>query len=202
VGWYGGGTRRVQVVTTCPVGRPYPRWGYGGGTRRVQVVTGAGHWYKAGNGLVPIRWLFVHDREGTHRDEYFYTTGPRMGAGTIVTRYAGRWNLECTFQESRAHLHSETTRARCQHTVLRATPCLLGLYSVEARLYDAMPAAARAGGVDRSGKSIVAFSDALRAVRLRLWSETVFREARIGPGLEKLPEPVRDLLCAALAPAA
>ncbi|HXG11328.1 MAG TPA: RHS repeat-associated core domain-containing protein, partial [Gemmataceae bacterium] len=28
---------------------------YGGGTRRVEVVTGTGHWYKAGWGLVPVR---------------------------------------------------------------------------------------------------------------------------------------------------
>jgi len=175
---------------------------YGGGTRRVEVVTGAGHWYKAGNGLVPIRWVFVRDRTGTHRDEDFYTTDPRMGAGTIVSRYAGRWNLECTFQESRAYLRSETTRGWGRQTVLRATPCLLGLYSVVALLYDAMPATARVGGIDWPGKSVVAFSDALCAVRLRLWSETVFREAGLGVGLEKLPEPVRDLLCAALAPAA
>lgn len=175
---------------------------YGGGTRRVEVVTGTGHWYKAGSGLVPIRWVFVHDREGTHRDEYFYTTDPRIGACDVVTRYAGRWNLECTFQEGRAHLHSESTRGWCRRTVVRATPCLLGLYSVVALLYDAMPAAARAGGVAWPGKSVVAFSDALCAVRLRLWSETVFREAGIAEGLDKLPGPVRDLLCAALAPAA
>lgn len=175
---------------------------YGGGTRRVEVVAGSGHWYKAGAGLVPIRWVFVRDRQGTHRDEYFYTTDPGMGAVTIVSRYAGRWNLECTFQESRAHLHSGTTRGWCRRTVLRATPCLLGLYSVVALLYDAMPATARIGGIRWPGKSIVTFSDALCAVRLRLWSEGVFREAGIGMGLEKLPEPVRDLLCAALAPAA
>ena len=175
---------------------------YGGGTRRVEVVTGTGHWYKAGDGLVPIRWVFVQYREGTHRDEYFYTTDRRMGTSTVVTRYAGRWNLECTFQESRAHLHSETTRGRSRRTVVRATPCLFGLYSVVALLYDAMPATARSGGITWPGKSIVAFSDALSAVRLRLWSETVFREAGIGVGLEKLPEPVWELLKTALAPAA
>src|SRR5690242_8783128 len=32
---------------------------YGGGTRRVEVVTVTGHWYKAGEGLVPTRWAFV-----------------------------------------------------------------------------------------------------------------------------------------------
>ncbi len=32
---------------------------YGGGTRRVGVLDGRGHWYKAGYGLVPVRWVFV-----------------------------------------------------------------------------------------------------------------------------------------------
>ncbi len=191
-----------EAVASAALRRRLTVGWYGGGTRRVEVVTGTGHWYKAGHGLVPIRWVFVQDRAGTHRDEYFYTTDPRMGTASIVTRYAGRWNLECTFQESRAHLRSETTRGRSRPTVVRATPCLLGLYSVVALLYDALPATARVGGVDWPGKSIVAFSDALCAVRLRLWSETVFREAGIGPGLEKLPEAVRDLLCTALASAA
>jgi len=47
---------------------------YGGGTRAVAAVTGTGHWYKSGRGLVPLRWVFVEDRTGTHRDEYLYTT--------------------------------------------------------------------------------------------------------------------------------
>jgi hypothetical protein len=49
---------------------------YGGGTRRVEIVTGTGAWYKAGHGLVPLRWVFVRDRDGTHRDEYFFITDP------------------------------------------------------------------------------------------------------------------------------
>jgi hypothetical protein len=32
--------------------------GYGGGTRRVEVVSGTGHGYKNGEGLVPVRWVF------------------------------------------------------------------------------------------------------------------------------------------------
>src|SRR3954447_9768615 len=39
---------------------------YGGGVRDVEVVTGTGHWYKAGHGLVELRWVFVHDLTGTH----------------------------------------------------------------------------------------------------------------------------------------
>lgn len=175
---------------------------YGGGTRRVSVVTGTGHWHKTGHGLVPVRWVHVRDLEGTHRDEYFYTTDPAMSPGGIVTHYAGRWNIESTFQEARSHLGFGTTRGRCRGTVLRAAPCLLGLYSVVAILFHAMPAAERVGHVSWPGKAAVTFSDALVSVRLRLWSEGVFREPGIGPGLEKLPAAMRALLWRALAPAA
>ena len=47
---------------------------YGGGRRDVEVVSGTGQWYKAGQGLVAVRWVYVHDLTGSHRDEYFFTT--------------------------------------------------------------------------------------------------------------------------------
>lgn len=126
---------------------------------------------------------------------------PAMAPATIVTHYAGRWNIESTFQEARAHLGFGTTRGRCRPTVMRAAPCLLGLYSVVALLYQALPAASRVGRVDWQGKSSVTFSDALCSVRMWLWSEGVFRRAEGGAGLEEILEPVRDLLWRALAPA-
>jgi len=43
-------------------------------TRRVQLIWGEGHWVQAADGLVPVRWVFVQDAQGTHRDEYFYST--------------------------------------------------------------------------------------------------------------------------------
>ena len=42
---------------------------YGGGQRQVDTLTGTGHGYKAGRGRVAIRWVFVRDITGTHRDE-------------------------------------------------------------------------------------------------------------------------------------
>src|SRR5262249_14355684 len=47
---------------------------YGGGRRDVEVVSGTGRWYKGGEGLVEVRWVYVRDLAGTHRDEYFFTT--------------------------------------------------------------------------------------------------------------------------------
>jgi hypothetical protein len=75
---------------------------YGGGCRRVQVASGTGHWYKSGRGLVPLRWVFVRDRDGTHRDEYFFTTDPTLAATAVIGYYTGRWNIETTFEELRA----------------------------------------------------------------------------------------------------
>jgi DDE superfamily endonuclease len=59
----------AQVVHDTP-SRPVlsVAW-YGGQRRRVEVVTGVGWWSKGGRPLIPVRWVFVHDRTGTHRDE-------------------------------------------------------------------------------------------------------------------------------------
>src|SRR5262249_41931137 len=57
---------------------------YGGERRRVEVVTGSGLWYRSGRPLVPVRWVFVRDRTGTHRDEYFFTTDVTMSPKMVI----------------------------------------------------------------------------------------------------------------------
>jgi hypothetical protein len=175
---------------------------YGGGTRRVRTAGGTGHWYKAGAGLVPLRWVFVRDQSGTHRDEYFFTTDLTLDAAAVIGHYTGRWSIETTFQELRALLGLGTTCGWCRQTVLRAAPCLFGLYAVVALLYQALPEAKRAGAVAWPGKEGTTFSDALTAVRRWLWAEWVFPQAEGGTALAKLPQPLQDLIFSALAPAA
>jgi hypothetical protein len=190
-----------QVAAAARLRRAVVRW-YGGGTRRVSLAGGTGHWYKSGRGLVPLRWVFVRDRQGTHRDEYFYTTDPAMSPEGVVGHYAWRWNIETTFQEARAHLGLETTRGWCRRTVLRAAPCLFGLYSVVALLFEALPERERRVSVHWPGKAAVTFSDALTAVRRWLWSSWVFPQAAGGTAVQQLPEPLQALVFSALAPAA
>jgi hypothetical protein len=174
---------------------------YGGGTRRVETVTGTGHWYKGGHGLVPIRWVFVKDTTGTHRDEYLFTTDTTRTADAVVGEYCGRWSIETTFQECRPCLGLETTRGRSRTTVGRAAPCLFGLYSVVAVLYHTLPEGKRTGGITWTGKDIVTFSDALTSVRRWIWTEGVFKEAKVDAAIAELPEHVRELLLSGLAPA-
>jgi hypothetical protein len=174
---------------------------YGGGTRQVRVLTGTGHWYQSGRGLAPLRWVFVEDRSGTHREEYLFSTDLTLTPAALIGLYCGRWNIETTFQECRGCLGLETTRGWCEKTVLRAAPCLLGLYSAVALLYDRLPPAKRLGAVEWPGKAGVSFSDALGAVRRWLWAEGVFPQAGAAAAVEKLPEPLRELLFSALATA-
>ena len=100
---------------------------------------------------MPIRWVFVRDRDGTHRDEYFYTTDP----GSTVARSSRLTRADGTSRHvpgAPLHLGLETTRGWCRRTVLRARPCLFGLYSVVALLYRELPERS-AGGVEWPGKS-------------------------------------------------
>ena len=191
-----------QVVATAERTRLNVAW-YGGGRRDVEVVSGTGHWYKAGQGLVEVRWVYVKDLTGTHRDEYFYSTDVNMTPQEIIEEYTGRWNIETTFEDARAYLGLESTRGWCARTVGRAEPCLLGLYSVVALMYWLLPAGEQEqGAVDWEGKQAVTFSDAITAVRRWLWTHWVFPRVAHDGAFEKLPEPLRRVLLYALAPAA
>jgi len=176
---------------------------YGGGRRDVETVTGTGQWYKAGQGLVAVRWVFVQDRTGTHRDEYFFTTAVEWSVPQVIETYVGRWNEETTFQEMRSYLGLETTRGWKQKTVLRMGPCLFGLYTLVACLYSQLPQRwQRERGVEWQGKKVVTYSDAMTAVRRWLWVEWVFATPGYKAAFQKLAQPFRSLLLHALAPAA
>lgn len=193
----------VQVVNAT-ANRPTlsVAW-YGGGRRRVEVVTGVGSWYRSGRPLVPVRWVFVGDRTGTHRDEYFFTTDVKMSVKAVIETYTGRWNIETTFQEARAYLGMETTRGRVRSTVLRAEPSLLALYTLVVWLYAELPARHRgAVAVSWARKVDVTFSDAITAVRRYLWVEGVFSMSGHREAFEKLGAPLREILLRGLAPAA
>ncbi len=190
------------VATTRRQQRLNVAW-YGGGRRDISVVTATGHWYRSGHGLVPVRWVYVHDRTGTHRDEYFFTTDLQLTAREIVESYTGRWNIETTFQEMRSYLKLEKTRGWTEKTVLRTAPCLFGLYAVIALWYAELPARWRQQQlVTYAGKHDVTFSDAITAVRRWLWEKWVFATPAHESAFAKIPPRLRAVLLQAVAPAA
>jgi hypothetical protein len=177
---------------------------YGGGQRRVEWVSGTAYWYMSGHGLVPIRWVFVHDLQGTHRDEYFYTTDQTLSPEQVISFFTARWPIETTFQEVRAHLGFETTRQRVAHSVLRTAPCLLGLFSLvclifaeHMRRHRVLPAA-----TSWYPKQELTFADAIATVRRLLWQHSVFEKPADHDAFDKLPGRLRDLLLDQLSRAA
>lgn len=174
---------------------------YGGSKRKVELISDTGQWYKSGQGLVPVRWVHVHDRDGTHRDEYVYSTDPTLCPAQIVSFFTGRWPIETTFQEVRSHLGFETTRQRSEKSVLRAAPCLLGLFSVVCLIYAEHVKRAKVSPHQTPWyvKHEPTFSDALAAVRRLFWEQTVFKQPRLHGGFQKLPPLLRhtllDIVC-------
>jgi hypothetical protein len=162
---------------------------YGGGARRVAVVTGTAHWYKGGEGLVAVRWVFVEDVSGTHRDEYFFTTDVTLTPKQIIEAYTGRWAIEVMFAEVREHLGLESTRGWCARTVLRAEPCLFGLDTLVAVWFADLPTPAAAtpdlAWVVRV-KPATTFSDAITSVRQHVWRHWVLKCPRHAAALQKL----------------
>jgi hypothetical protein len=176
---------------------------YGGGRRDIEVVTGTGNWYHRGEDLVPLRWVFVHDLTGTHRDEYFFSTDEATTPATLVETYTGRMSIETTFEEMRAYLGLETTRGWKEATVLRLAPCLFGLYSVVALLFALLPRDTRAAArIEWPGKVETTFSDAITTVRRWLWVNWVFANHGFSAAFEKLSRPFQEVLLLALAPTA
>jgi len=183
-----------QVVAKAKRRRFTVGW-YGGQSRRVELIWGHAHWYKSGGGLVPVRWVFVHDVQGTHRDEYFYTTDPTLEPDQIVGLFTGRWSIEVTFQEVRAHLGFATPRNRSAKSVLRTGPCLLGLFSLVSLIFVRLQRSATIPPRHDPWytKREVTFSDAIAAVRRLCWSEVLKRPSKHG-GVSKLPTQLRLML--------
>jgi hypothetical protein len=169
---------------------------YGGKKRRVEFVSGTGHWYKGGGGLVPVRWVFVHDLDGTHEDRYFYCTDPSLSPSRIVTLYTGRWSIEVTFQEARQHLGFHTPRSWTRASVLRTAPCLLGCWSLVCVIYHRHThgEGSRPPSTAWYEKAEPTFADAVASVRRLLWSRTVLKQADRHKAFQKLPSDLRAML--------
>lgn len=184
-----------EVVARSRRTRATVNW-YGGGDRRVELVSGTGHWYKAGHGLVHVRWVYTHDVQGTHRDDYFYSTDPELDPRQIITWFTARWPIETTFQEVRAHLGFETTRQRVANSILRTGPCLLGLYSLVTLIFveHARHHSIRPRCTEWYVKTEPTFADAIATVRRLLWSETIFATSPQHDVLQKLPRHLRRML--------
>jgi DDE superfamily endonuclease/Archaeal putative transposase ISC1217 len=176
---------------------------YGGTTRDIDIVTGTGHWYRIGEALMAIRWVYVHDCTGTHRDEYFFTTDLNMSPHQIVACYMQRWSIETTFQECREYLKLESAKGYGKQTVLRFTPCLFGLHTIVILLYLPLSDRLRSSSmISWPGKSTITFADMMACVRRTIWKQWFFQTHRKIQHFSKLSRSLQETILYALAPAA
>ena len=105
---------------------------YGTGERTVEAVSRTAVWYHLGVPPVTLRWILIRDPRGKFDTQALLCTGPGVPPEQILAWFVLRWQLEVTFEEGRRHLDLETQRQSSDLAIRRATPALLGLFSLVA----------------------------------------------------------------------
>jgi hypothetical protein len=153
---------------------------YGEGERRVEIASDTAIWYHGGLPVVPLRWVLARDPAGQFRPQAFLCTDEGAEPAQILRWFVSRWRLEVTFEETRRHLGIETQRQWTDKAIGRTTPALMGLFSLitlwagEVFIQSDHPPRQAAW----YNKTTLTFSDALAAVRLRLWCPEDFAISR------------------------
>jgi len=199
-------TRAVRKATKW-TRMTIPGWrGEDGSTdRAVDVATGTALWNSHGITL-PVRWVLTRDPTGRAETRAFVCSAPARTAVEILTWYAMRWAVEVTFAETRRHLGIETQRQWADLAIQRTTPLLLGLFSLVTLWANELMA--RTGKLPVLGAAWYknpdpTFSDALAAVRRRLWADEAVRPIlwrddyptwRSRPRTAEKPRPISERL--------
>jgi len=177
---------------------------YGRTNRIVEIASATAVWYHGGKPPVPIRWLLVRDPLGELETQAFLATDLDAEPADILQWFVSRWQLEVTFQETRAHLGVETQRQWSDLAILRTTPALLGLFSLVTLwahdLAEHRPFAPQTAAW--YPKAQLTFSDAIAAVRRKIWAQQISFTSRHDAETIKIPREIWNRMANALAYAA
>jgi hypothetical protein len=148
---------------------------YGRTNRLVEITSGTAIWYRGGTPPVPIRWLLVRDPQGELEPQAFLATDLDARAGDILAWFVCRWQVEVTFEETRAHLGVETQRQWSDKAILRTTPALLGLFSIVTLWAHDLSKSRKLKPRTAAWypKAFLTFSDAIAAVRREIWGHQI-----------------------------
>jgi hypothetical protein len=150
-----------------------------GRKHRGEMTSGTAVWYHPGSAPLPLRWVLVRRFDGNRKTEAFFATDPGMAAEEVLRLFALRWQMEVTFSEVRKHLGVETQRQWSDLAIARATPMLLGLFSLVAWWAATTPDVAVATlPTAWCRKTAPTFADALAAIRQKIWEERISSTSR------------------------
>jgi len=162
---------------------PKTRWSkrtvqdwYGGAQRCIEFCSGTAIWYHGGLPPAHIRWVLIRDPEKRFDPIALLSTDPALVPLDIVTFYVRRWQIEVTFEESRAHFGVETQRQWSDKAITRSTPLLLAPFSIVTLMASGLATHDRLPILQAAWyqKLNPTFSDALAVVRKRFWSNPDF----------------------------
>lgn len=175
---------------------------YGGAEREVEVVSDTAVWYHTGLPPVPVRWVLVRDPLAEFKPQALLSTSLENNPVEMLERFVRRWQVEVTFDEARRHLGMETQRQWSDKAITRTTPLVLALFSLVTLLGHDGDGVKQELCVRQAAwyvKRRPTFSDALAAVRRRLWREVGFRASYAEADSVKvdraLLEHLTDVLC-------
>lgn len=86
-------------------------------------------YYKAGRDRL-LTIVLVHDVEGKRPDQMFYCTKTDWTARQVLSAYACRWAIECTFEYCKQFLGLEDPANRLPKAVERTAPMAMFIYSL------------------------------------------------------------------------
>lgn len=177
------------------------RYWYGEQNRQVEVASATAAWYHAGMPVVPIRWVLIRDPLGQFETQALLCTDQNATPSFILDCFVRRWQMEVTFEETRAHLGIETQRQWSDKAIARTTPCLFGLYSIVTLAAQHLFSTGQLGMRSSAWyvKQQATFSDTIASVRRWLWSHEYFSTSVNDHDMIKIPRPLLvrfiDSLC-------
>ena len=165
---------------------------YGGETRDVEYLSLTCLWYQAGKPPVRLRVILVKTPEGKNEAEPFFSTDVNMAPADIIKNFVLRWNLEVTFEETRAHLGIETQRQWSDKAIARTTPLLMGLFSFVTLIAFTMNQTKTLVSMELTSwydkKGELTFSDIIALVRRSIWSNLYFSKSENSSDFDKYTE--------------
>src|SRR5260221_638508 len=131
--------------------------------------------FYAGKSPVPIRWLLVRAPKGELQPQAFLASDLNVRPCDILAWFVSRWQVEVTFEETRAHLGVETQRQWSDKAILRTSPALLSLFSIVTLWAHDLSKSRKLKPRTAAWhpKAFLTFSDAIAAVRREIWGHQI-----------------------------
>lgn len=171
---------------------------YGGEQKQLEYLTFVCLWYHAGVVPITLRIVLVKTPDGKNAAETFFSTDIELAPTQIINYFVLRWNIEVTFEETRAHLGVETQRQWSDKAIARTTPLLMGLFSFVTLVAFSMHQAKALVSMETASwynkKGELTFSDILSIVRRSIWSGKYFSKSENLPDLDKYPDETINIL--------